>query len=165
MLGADDSPPLPTSYDFGGNPLPYSSTSKLHATLFGSTPKPGTFNPVTASAPAGAASAAKRGVYDPARVPKCERCAGPRVFEMQLVPGLLNLLRVEQVAMPGAETAAAKGQAGEDERKRELEALLSAKRKAEDKTGMEWGTVDMFSCEAGCGGDWAEEWVGVEWEE
>lgn len=85
---------------------------------------------------------------------------------MQLVPGLLNLLRVEAIAVPGQEaTSEADKKADEAERKRALESMLTDKRKKEDKTGMEWGVVDMFSCEAGCGGEWAEEWVGVEWEE
>lgn len=150
-------------YDFGGNPLPYSSTSKLHTALFPSGPKAGTFNPVSA---APTPSTAKRGLYDPTRVPACDRCGGTRTFEMQLVPGLLNLLRVEAIAVPGQEVMSeGDKKADEAERKRALESMLTDKRKEEDKTGMEWGVVDMFSCEAGCGGEWAEEWVGVEWEE
>lgn len=149
--------PLARSYDFGGQPLPYSSTSKVHATLFGAKP---------------AAGAKRGGVYDRASVPACERCGGPRAFEMQLVPGLLNLLRPEQIAAASAlsssstTTATAADVAGDDEaRRREVERLLSARRKADEQTGMEWGVVDMFSCEAGCGGPWAEEFVAVEWEE
>jgi hypothetical protein len=88
---------------------------------------------------------------------------------MQLVPGLLNLLRADQIAAGGGSTAAsnaAGGKADDDEaRRREVERLLSARRKADEQTGMEWGVVDMFSCEAGCGGPWAEEFVAVEWEE
>ena len=143
-------------YDFGGQPLAYSSTSNVHSTLFSS------------KAGAASAAAAKRGVYDSARVPPCSRCKGPRAFEMQLVPGLLNLLRADEIAAAGGSTAAPTAGAGADSdeaRRRELERLLSAQRKADEQTGMEWGVVDMFSCEAGCGGPWAEEFVAVEWEE
>ncbi|KAL7418104.1 programmed cell death protein 2 [Mrakia frigida] len=162
-------------YDFGSSPLPYSSTSKLHSLLFppktGSQPIPSsTRSSATPSAPAPAPP--RRGPYDPTKVPSCPRCKGERVFEMQLTPVLLNLLKVEQIADSSSSESKEKSAGevdAEEARRRELERVLGKKKAGgeseKERTGMEWGSVCVFSCLVGCGGEWGEEWVGTEWED
>lgn len=94
---------------------------------------------------------------------------------MQLTPVLLNLLKVEQISEPSSSSAEAQMSAegekvdAEEARRRELERVLGknvgGKEGEKERTGMEWGSVCVFSCVMGCGGEWGEEWVGVEWED
>ena len=73
------------------------------------------------------------------RIPRCQNCASQRVFELQLVPQAIAELEVEE----------------------------------EGLEGMEWGTVILGVCERDCAErgvpdgqvGWAEEWLGVQWEE
>ena len=70
------------------------------------------------------------------RVPACGRCGTGRVFELQLTPQAIAELEVDEIGLEG----------------------------------MEWGSVVVGVCGADCGGEpgnivYAEEWVGVQWEE
>lgn len=101
--------------------------------------------------------------FDPSPVSPCPRCHSKRVFEMQLVPSLINSLRPEAITTTGSpnksELKSDKSQS-EEERKKELARLAAGEI---DEVGMEWGTIMVFGCEADCVG-FSEEWVGVEWE-
>ena len=147
-------------YELAGVPLPYSVSSPLTSTLF-----PGLVQ---------ACKAQKAEDEDPAPaayfkpppnlVPACEGCKGKRVFEVQVVPSLINILRPHTLTTTGAgdEGAKANGKPtgqSEKERKEELEKIA----KGEVDEGMEWGSILVFSCERDCVGV-REEWVGVEWE-
>ncbi|KIW28668.1 uncharacterized protein PV07_08311 [Cladophialophora immunda] len=72
-------------------------------------------------------------------VPRCESCGGQRVFELQLVPGLIYELEKDDENAMGLED------------------------------GMEWGTIIVGTCANNCGDagrvSFREEWVGVQWEE
>jgi hypothetical protein len=93
------------------------------------------------------------------------------------MPALHTFLRPESITgADGDRSENKKNQGGaeetmdaEEKRKRELERLLGEKKKepagGKERTGMEWGSVSVFSCLEGCGGEWGEEWVGVEFEE
>lgn len=76
-------------------------------------------------------------------MPRCESCGAERVFELQLVPGLI-------VALEGEAEGDGKGGVDLEE-------------------GMEWGTVIVGVCGRNCGvvGEvvFREEWCGVQWEE
>lgn len=78
---------------------------------------------------------------------------------MQLTPGLLTLLKVE-----AEDSSSVEQEEDEGKRKEGVERLLGKKDKTA-KTGMEWGSICVFSCVEGCGGPWGEESVGIEWEE
>ncbi len=199
-------------YDFGATPLPYSSKSTLYQKLF---PKTAPGQPIAAtrssaysiisparrsSRPSAGgpgndsddpdsddeeASELERRYHPEGVVPPCPRCGAMRVFEMQLVPGLISALTPESLTTEGSKRKTKKkksrdGQSAE-ERRKEIEALLAGRSTgggddAEggaqgetglgevSETGMEWGTVMVFGCKADCVG-FGEEWVGVEWEE
>ena len=128
-------------YELNGVPLPYSVSSPLTSTLF-------------------------PGLVQACRAQKAEG-KGKRVFELQLVPSLINVLRPHLLSTSGEAPDAQKQQGenqgktelSEKERKEELEKIA----KGEVDEGMEWGSIVVFSCEADCVGV-REEWVGVEWE-
>jgi len=91
---------------------------------------------------------------------------------MQLTPVLLNLLKVDQIVDSSSVEAKEKttGEVdAEEARRKELERVLGKKKAGgegeKERTGMEWGSVCVFSCLVGCGGEWGEEWVGTEWED
>jgi pre-rRNA-processing protein TSR4 len=139
-------------YDFGAVPLPYSSSSPLFKKLF---PK----------APTRALSSTDDEVvlaeyYTTSAVPPCPRCRSKRVFEAQLVPQLINILRPSALSTSG-EPPAATPAAGLSEEERKAELVRFAKGDGEGE--MEWGTIMVFSCANDCVGI-GEEWVGVEWE-
>ncbi|CED83308.1 Uncharacterized MYND Zn-finger protein [Phaffia rhodozyma] len=171
----NEEPEQVVRYDFGGNPLAYSSTSKLHQLLYQTPPLPtGTL---------GSTSGPKRKVFDPTRIPRCDRCGADRAFELQLTPGLLTILRVQEITNSSSlfptggesieksdtdkknETDATEKEEEEARRRQAEVHKVLEKKDREVKTGMEWGTICVFSCVDGCGGEWGQEWVGVEWEE
>ncbi|KAL0240642.1 hypothetical protein I308_106440 [Cryptococcus tetragattii IND107] len=144
-------------YELGGVPLPYSSASPLTRKLF-----PGCEKPLTKDEELDLSA-----LYTLKSIPTCPRCGGKRVFELQLVPSLINILRPHTISTTGeAPKASAPKAATEEERKKEL-AKLAAGVKEETSTDeegeMEWGNILVYGCERDCVGV-GEEWVGVEWE-
>ncbi|EIN06067.1 hypothetical protein PUNSTDRAFT_73370 [Punctularia strigosozonata HHB-11173 SS5] len=151
-------------YDLKGTPLPYAADDVFRK-LFPDpsvNPTPGTAVSVTRAAFNNTPAAARR-TYSPASVPPCPACGGARVFECQLMPNLINVLR-PKMAGPERPPAAADGEA----RRKEVEAALKT------GIGMEWGTCMVFSCERDCcvgqGGKdekeaWREEVVLVQWDD
>ncbi|KAJ6581245.1 programmed cell death protein 2 [Mycena capillaripes] len=146
-------------YELEGTPLPYASDSVLES-LFPLPPAP--LLPVTKAAFT-VVPPAKR-TYDPASVPPCPVCKSKRVFECQLMPNLINVLRNGD---------------GEDKRKKltdeERRKLVEQELKGDSSVGsrgMEWGTCLVFSCSRDCSLDddgkearesWREEKVLVQW--
>jgi pre-rRNA-processing protein TSR4 len=146
-------------YELNGVPLPYSVSSPLTSTLF-----PG----LVAACKAQKAEdddPSPSAYFEPPKslIPACESCKGKRVFELQLVPSLINILRPHTLSTGGADGSNDEGKKAtemtEEERKEELEKIA----KGEVDEGMEWGSILVFSCERDCVGV-REEWVGVEWE-
>ncbi|KIY02491.1 uncharacterized protein Z520_00956 [Fonsecaea multimorphosa CBS 102226] len=104
-------------YEFKGEPLLYSGTDEVASRFV-----------------------VPHGRTGPARgIPRCESCGAQRVFELQLVPGLIYELEKD------------------DENAMSLE------------DGMDWGTIIVGTCVNNCGDagsvSFREEWVGVQWEE
>ena len=127
-------------YELGGNPLPY-QVDVIFQRLY----------------PASQPGVAKR-VFSPSSLPKCLKCGSDRVFECQLMPNLINVLGSafgEGSKLPSKVVSDA-------ERRKAVEKALK------ERSGMEWGTVMIFSCAADCCHDgkeyFAEEEVLVQWE-
>lgn len=157
LAGAEDASNQVLRYDFDAVPLPYSSASPLFKKLF-----PG--------APTRAPSSEEDEVnladyYTTKSVSGCPRCGGPRVFELQLVPQLINVLRPSSLSTTGAPPEQPKkGAQTEEERRAEIMRLAKGEARGDGEAGeMEWGTIMVFSCKNDCVGV-GEEWVGVEWE-
>ncbi|KAJ6624986.1 programmed cell death protein 2 [Mycena sp. CBHHK59/15] len=145
-------------YELDGTPLPYASDSVLDS-LFPMPPTP--LLPVTK--PAFTVVPPAKRTYNPASVPACPACKAKRVFECQLMPNLINVLR-------GSEASKESKKLTDDERRKIIEQEL--KRGSDGKRGMEWGTCLIFSCSKDCSvGDdgkevrevWREEAVLVQW--
>jgi len=108
---------------------------------------------------------ATKRTYDPSVIPPCEACGGPRAFECQLMPNLINVFRATS-----SKTSSKKAPKQTDqERRAEVARLLRSEEVAtldtvvsgegadtakEDsaaaKGDMEWGTCMVFSCIADC---------------
>jgi pre-rRNA-processing protein TSR4 len=147
--------PSTCSYELNGIPLPFAS-DKVFDALFPVSPEP-------------LLSVARQGIkvvptpkriYDASSIPICPVCGSKRVFEVQLMPNLINILTKH----------GDKKTLTEDERKKAIERALIGG----DGMGMEWGTCIVFSCEKDCCLDddgksevqdcWREEVVLVQWD-
>jgi len=130
-------------YEFGGVPIPFSGAGSLYRMLW----------------PQGAGSP-----MDATAVPPCDKCGAPRVFELQLMPNLANLLRIEQAIAPGKDA----GLDDEKQRRSAVEALLNRHQDVSDiRTGIAWSTAMVFVCSKDCcdGAEgWANEWIGLQYE-
>ncbi|KAH9852077.1 programmed cell death protein 2 [Lenzites betulinus] len=144
-------------YERKGTPLPFAS-DKVFDKLF----------PIPAGPPAPVTKAAfmvtppRKRTYAPSTLPPCPNCQGPRVFECQLMPNLINVLR--------ASDGEQKKKLTDEERRAEVLRALKGSG-ASGRKGMEWGTCMIFSCEKDCsaekaaGSTWREEHVLVQWDE
>ncbi|KAK7445469.1 hypothetical protein VKT23_014887 [Stygiomarasmius scandens] len=143
-------------YDLKGIPLPFASDAIFEA-LF---PAPAT-PPLPVTKPDFKVVQTPKRLYAPSAtaVPDCPVCKGKRVFECQLMPNLINVLRRRDEK---------EDKMSEEERRRAVEQAL----KGGGGKGMEWGTCMVFSCENDCrleGGKetkevWREERVVVQWD-
>ncbi|WVN90776.1 uncharacterized protein L203_106019 [Cryptococcus depauperatus CBS 7841] len=144
-------------YELGGVPLPYSSASPLTRELF-----PGAEKPLAKDEELNLEK-----LYNPKSIPPCPKCSSSRVFELQLVPSLINILRPHTLSTTGEAPKTASSKAStEEDRKKELTKLAAGSKgdtSQDEKGEMEWGNVLVYGCEKDCVGI-GEEWVGVEWE-
>jgi len=103
--------------------------------------------------------------YSTASIPTCPACKAARVFECQLMPNLINVLRTS-IKDEDAQKLT-------DEQRMKVVQKALQKNAASDKRGMEWGTCMVFSCERDCCLDnareakecWREEFVLVQWDD
>ncbi|KAG6837173.1 hypothetical protein H0H93_013763 [Arthromyces matolae] len=124
-------------YELGGTPLPFASDT-IFASLFPSPPAPNL--PVTKGAFT-VVNTPKR-EYFPTNIPPCPACRGKRIFECQLMPNLINVLR---------RPANTQTQLTDEERRKAVErALKGASESSDDEWRMDWGTSMVFSCEKDC---------------
>jgi pre-rRNA-processing protein TSR4 len=147
-----------TSYELGGIPLPFSSDNVFDS-LFPSQPTPAL--PVTK--PAFTVVHTPKRTYAPS-IAACQSCGAKRVFECQLMPNLINVLRVPDKV----ET----GKMADGERRKMVEKVLKSRESdGEGARGMDWGTCMVFSCEKDCCRDldgkeaeecWREEVVSIQ---
>jgi pre-rRNA-processing protein TSR4 len=135
-------------YELDGTPLPFSSDAVFDA-LF---PPPKTTTIVGKDM---MVQPVQRRTFTAESLPVCPMCQASRVFECQLMPNLINVLRTAT-----DETAT------DEERRKALEAAVG-----KGRGGMEWGTCLVFSCSNNCCGSagtkqtWAEEVVLVQWDD
>jgi len=135
-------------YDLAGTPLPYGS-DKVFDLLW---PRRAADVIAVTQAAVTAPAPAKR-EYDASGVPRCEGCGGARVFECQLMPNLIGTIRTKDDRRLS------------DEERREQIARALRRENHSEKTGMEWGTTMIFSCNNDeCRESWREELVYTEWE-
>ncbi|KAG8959735.1 hypothetical protein FRC03_007552 [Tulasnella sp. 419] len=170
-------------YELSGAPLPFQSTDGVYKKLFpsrlptmtttggrvGSVVTKGAFAVATSEEPTG------KHVYDPSSIPSCPYCKGPRVFECQLMPNMISVLKRPSDGKQKKQS--------EVERRNELARVLlkqdtggnkeSGETTASQQLGMEWGTCFVFSCLNDCALEdgskevkscWREEIVMVQWE-
>lgn len=82
-------------YEFGGLPLPFSNKGHVFDLLWPKKSKNGRVeigrNHSNESEPLQLRS------YNDDKIPKCLKCGGKRIFECQLMPNLVNLLKVENI--------------------------------------------------------------------
>jgi pre-rRNA-processing protein TSR4 len=103
-------------------------------------------------------------MYDPSFLSPCPSCKSKRVFECQLMPNLINILRSGEMEK----------KLTEKERKQVVERALKGSHTS-NVWGMSWGTCMIFSCEKDCCVDddgafqarecWREELVLVQWDD
>lgn len=157
-------------YELGGIPLAFQTDDVYHK-LF--TLKKPTSTVVTGAA--FAVSTAPKRQYDISTLDRCSYCGKGRVFECQLMPYLINLLRT-----PSESDEARAANLTLEERRKEVERLVKGLKggvRAEEMTGQEWGTCLLFTCEDDCCMEkneqgehwearacWREEVVLVQWE-
>ncbi|KAI8996347.1 programmed cell death protein 2 [Trametes punicea] len=142
-------------YEHGGTPLPYAS-DKVFDQLFPLPPAPAL--PVTKAE--FMVTPPRKRTFAPESLPRCPHCHSRRVFECQLMPNLINVLKA-----PAEE----KEKLTDEERRAEVLRALRGEG-ASGRRGMEWGTCMVFSCEKDCspaqeGSSWREEYVLVQWDE
>ncbi|KAF8299305.1 hypothetical protein DL93DRAFT_2067875 [Clavulina sp. PMI_390] len=180
-------------YDLRGTPLPFAteSTYKHLFPLESSVPAaPGTRVAVTggkesiSAAQPNSSNDAGRRVYDPRTIPVCDACGSNRVFECQLMPNLINVIRQARRAGAADSNKKNKNKQTDEERRAEVARILKGEVDPADggESGgllgdMEWGTAMVFSCEKDCcrvkGADgvwveakqgWKDEYVLIQWD-
>lgn len=144
-------------YELKGLPLPFSSDATFKR-LF---PDPKQ-EPLPVTRPDFKVVHPLKRVYDASSIPKCPSCGGPRVFECQLMPNLINVFS----------TSSGNENLTDEQRRQAVEKAL--KKGDKDAHGsMEWGTCMVFSCENDCCLDehkkeskeaWREEYVLIQWD-
>lgn len=129
-------------YQHSSQPLPYSSHSAPYRLLFPNQTGDG-------------AAEEQLGTWTPSRIPPCQSCGLPSVFEYQLMPGLVALLN-----RTGTAVKKGKGAGGEGSKKSVMQ-----------EDGLDFASVWGFACVGECcdsgegAGGWREERVLVEWED
>ncbi|KAJ3731735.1 programmed cell death protein 2 [Lentinula guzmanii] len=145
-------------YELHGTPLPFSS-DKIFESLF---PIPSS-DPLPVTKPDFKVILPQKRTYSPTSgmLLPCPSCRGKRIFECQLMPNLINILR-------DVEGKTTKKLTDEERR-----AAVQKNLKGGFEKGMEWGTCMIFSCENDCRIDldgkevkdvWREELVLVQWD-
>ncbi|KAI0080185.1 hypothetical protein K474DRAFT_1658185 [Panus rudis PR-1116 ss-1] len=142
-------------YDLGGTPLPFTRDAVYDRLFPTNAPKAG--EPITVTKAAFTVTKADgKPNYNPSTVPSCPHCGSKRVFEFQLMPNLINVLK-----KPSGD---GKQKQTDEERRKEVESVL---KRTVDGELMDWGTCLVFTCEKDCGGRptaWREEVVLVQWD-
>ncbi|KAF7430584.1 hypothetical protein PC9H_006292 [Pleurotus ostreatus] len=151
-------------YELNGSPLPFASDA-IFDQLFPVPPAP----PLPVTKAAFTVVPPVKRTYKPSGISPCPHCNSPRIFEVQLMPNLINVLKSQ---WEGSDDAA-KSKMTDEERRKAVEAALKDK-SGDAKRGMEWGTCMVFSCEKDCrveaGGTheakdvWREEAVLIQWD-
>ncbi|KAG5637685.1 hypothetical protein H0H81_003601 [Sphagnurus paluster] len=113
----------------------YPHSYKIFTSLYPSPPAPAL--PITKAAFTVVHTQKRR--YFPTGIPPCPVCKGKRVFECQLMPNLINVLRHPEDKPPS-----------DEEHRKAVEQMLKCGTVPDATRGMEWGTCMVFSCEKDC---------------
>lgn len=162
-------------YEFGGQPIAFHAKGKIYDLLWPKEyqPKAGQGVAVTKGQfTAGSAAPGERS-FSARAVPPCQQCGAERVFEAQLMPNLINLLRADQIqaadgslAPDALEVSLSETQDEEAKRKAAIEQALGRRlpgsaegngQKAttgdltfDARTGLVWSTAFVFVCKNDC---------------
>jgi pre-rRNA-processing protein TSR4 len=146
-------------YELKGVPLAFASDKVLDL-LFPIPPTP----PLPVTKAAFKVVPVQKRIYDPTPLSPCPLCKSKRVFECQLMPNLINILRSGEIEK----------KLTDEERRKAVEKALKGG-DTPDTRGMGWGTCMIFSCEKDCCIDddgqfearecWREELVLVQWDD
>lgn len=176
-------------YEFGGIPLPFHAKGPVYNKLW--VPNWPTSTTVSGQAFKNTIKDASR-VYSSDAISPCSACGSRRVFELQLMPNLVNTLR------PSSIVGGQQGEEGEEEKdaekrkRREIEEAIGHKlpdkpdsdgitrskpwkdqtpSKLASRSGLQWSTAMVFVCEKDCRGSksskgeiWSEEVVELQFE-
>lgn len=147
-------------YDISGTPLPFANDAVFDR-LFPTPPS----DPLPVTKPDfKVVPPLPKRTFSSSTLPPCPHCRGKRVFECQLMPNLINVLKAP-------DEKASKKKQNDEERRKEVERVLKRSGELEDGD-MEWGTCMVFSCEQDCSVEagqqvkscWREEFVLVQWD-
>ena len=172
-------------YEWGGEPVAFHAKGKIYDLLWPKQvqPKAGQGVTVTKGQFKSGTSAANERQFSARAVPPCPFCGSERVFEAQLMPNLINLLRAEQIqtadGTPDTDPLASSA-AGDPEAKRkaEIEQALGRRLPGKDaqevkfdaRSGLVWSTAFVFVCQKDCVAEeakegWREEVVWAQFED
>ncbi|EKM81971.1 hypothetical protein AGABI1DRAFT_112151 [Agaricus bisporus var. burnettii JB137-S8] len=165
-------------YELGGTPLPFAKDDIFDRLFSTSTSN---ITTVTKSAFTVTPRPNQQRNYSPPTnlIPPCSICKSPRIFECQLMPNLINILK-NTITSTAIATSDQPGDQ-DQRRKKTREQMDGERKKAVEEAlkgggdGMSWGTVMIFSCEKDCcyvtadmGEEskecWREECVIVQWD-
>ncbi|SAM82454.1 uncharacterized protein UBRO_04524 [Ustilago bromivora] len=157
-------------YEFGGEPIAFHAKGKVYDLLWPKEckAKAGEAVPVTKVQFKSGEPLAGERAFTSRAVPPCPQCGAERVFEAQLMPNLINMLKADKIqAADGSldidSSRTLAGGEGDEEAKRKAaieqalgRRLPSANNKAEGKgsfdarTGLVWSTAFVFTCKNDC---------------
>ncbi|CDU26418.1 related to TSR4-cytoplasmic protein required for correct processing of the 20S pre-rRNA [Sporisorium scitamineum] len=176
-------------YEFGGEPIAFHAKGKIYDLLWPKEPKAkaGEGVAVTKSQFKTGVSAGERS-FSARAVPPCPHCGSDRVFEAQLMPNLINLLKADQIQTANGSldtdthSSSVTAQDEEAKRKAAIEQALGrrlpsatgkdgAEVKFDARSGLVWSTAFVFVCSKDCCGSteeqecWREEVVLAQFED
>ena len=177
-------------YEFGGEPIAFHAKGKVYELLWPQqrTVKSGRGEGVAVTKAQFSAAAAEAGerVFSARGVPPCPSCGGERVFEAQLMPNLINLLKADTIQLadgtpaPDSASPSTEG-AADDEAKRKAAIEQALGRRLASSTtdsaaldarsGLVWSTAFIFTCAKDCCGPtnsdecWNEELILAQFED
>lgn len=177
-------------YEFGGEPIAFHAKGKVYDLLWPKErkAKAGQAVPVTKAQFKSDEPAAGERSFTSRAIPPCPQCGAERVFEAQLMPNLINLLKADKIqAADGtldpdsaiSTTATAGGEADEEAKRkaaieqalgRRLPSTIKGEKEVEGafdaRTGLVWSTAFVFVCKNDCTASSAGEENGDEcWRE
>ncbi|TKY89279.1 hypothetical protein EX895_001810 [Sporisorium graminicola] len=166
-------------YEFGGEPIAFHAKGKIYDLLWPKDAKVKAGERVTVTKSqfkSGAHASAGERSFSARAVPPCPHCGSERVFEAQLMPNLINLLKADQIQTADGSldtdahinTTSTAAQDEEAKRKAAIEQALGrrlpttatatagAEAAFDARSGLVWSTAFVFVCSKDCCGPTSE---------